>query len=151
MSPWWLTALIFAGSYVASELLKPRPDIENARAGVDKLKFPTATEARKVPLLWGTRLIKGANVVWYGDVYARPMREEVQINAFQSQERIVSFEYTAGMQIALCRGPDVQATVRQREPVDRREPVQRRILRPADTVPDRQGNCRQPDDGEGSR
>lgn len=39
---------------------RPPADLEN-------IKVPTAEEGRAIPVLFGTRVIEGPNVVWYGD------------------------------------------------------------------------------------
>lgn len=104
--PWWFTALLFVGSFIASELLRPKPNIENARPkNLGDFQFPTATEGRKIPLVWGSVQLKGPNVIWYGDLEARAIVEEVAQNIFQSEDVIKGYNYLVGMQLALCRGP----------------------------------------------
>jgi hypothetical protein len=55
-----------AASVATSLLIQPAaqnrepPELEDIQA-------PTAEEGREIPVLFGTRNIKGANVVWYGD------------------------------------------------------------------------------------
>ena len=59
---------------VVAELLRPKPDIENARpAGLGDFDFPTATEGRAIPVVFGTVKIAGPNVVWYGDLLVDPL------------------------------------------------------------------------------
>lgn len=36
--------------------------------GLETIKAPTAEEGRAIPVVFGTRLIEGPNVVWYGDI-----------------------------------------------------------------------------------
>lgn len=36
-------------------------------ADLENIKVPTAEEGRAIPVLFGTRVIEGPNVVWYGD------------------------------------------------------------------------------------
>lgn len=36
--------------------------------GLENIKAPTAEEGRAIPVVFGTRLIEGPNVVWYGDI-----------------------------------------------------------------------------------
>jgi hypothetical protein len=104
--PWWFTALIFVGSFIASELLRPKPQIENARPkDLGEFDFPTATEGRKIPLVWGTVQLKGPNVIWYGDLEARAIKEKIKTGIFSSETIIKGYNYLVGMQMALCRGP----------------------------------------------
>ena len=61
---WFFIA--FAVLLVATYALAPKPP--NAPPpGIDTVKAPTAEEGREIPILFGTRRIRSANVVWYGD------------------------------------------------------------------------------------
>lgn len=50
-----------------SYLLMPKPQAPSP-AAADKFDIPTAQAGESIPVLFGTRDIKGANVVWYGDI-----------------------------------------------------------------------------------
>ncbi len=92
--------------FVLSELLRPKPEMENAKpAGLGDFNFPTATEGRAVPLIWGTVRISGPNVVWYGDLRTVAIQENVKTGLFSSEDVTVGFRYFVGIQFALCRGP----------------------------------------------
>lgn len=100
------TLLAYAALFVLAELLRPKPDLENAKpAGLGDFQFPTATEGRVVPLIWGTVRQKGPNVVWYGDFEQIPITEKVKTGLFSSETLIKGFKYELGVQFALCRGP----------------------------------------------
>ena len=106
MSPWWFTLILWAVFFVASELLRPKQDIENAKpAGLGDFRFPTATEGRCVPVGWGTFKVEGPNVIWYGDVRNEAIREHVRTGVFSSQDIVIGHRYSVGLQFALCRGP----------------------------------------------
>lgn len=97
--------ILFAATLVLSELLKPKPKIENARpAGLGDFKFPTATEGRPVPLIWGTVKQEGPNVIWYGDLRSQAITEKVKTGLFSSKKITKGYRYYLGMQMALCRG-----------------------------------------------
>jgi hypothetical protein len=101
----FFTLFLYAALFIAAELLRPKPDLENAKpAGLGDFQFPTATEGRPVPLVWGTEQIKGPNVIWYGDFVQDPITEEVKVNLFQSETLIKGFKYNIGIQFALARG-----------------------------------------------
>ncbi len=101
----WINLLWYAVLFVLSELLRPKPKIEDAKpAGLGDFQFPTATEGRVIPLLWGTVKAKGPNVVWYGDFEQIPITERVKTGLFSSQMVIKGYKYRLGMQLALCRG-----------------------------------------------
>lgn len=66
--------ILFVFSALVSVLLAPKP--QNAKAaGLDEFSAPTAESGREIPVLFGTRLIKGPNVVWYGDLEAEPIKK----------------------------------------------------------------------------
>lgn len=101
----FLTLLLWVAVFALSELLKPKPQFEDARpAGLGDFQFPTATQGRVVPLLWGTCKIKGPNVVWYGDLQQIPIKEKVKTGMFSSTSVIKGYEYRVGVQMAICRG-----------------------------------------------
>lgn len=107
----WITLILWAVSFALSELLRPDPDIENARPGsLDDFNFPTATEGRVIPLHWGTDRFAGPNVIWYGDLRAKPVTEKVKISFFKEEEVTVGHEYRIGFQMALCHGPAIIKT-----------------------------------------
>lgn len=99
------TLLLFVASVVLSELLRPKPKNENQRlAGLGDFSFPTATEDRIVPIPFGKVLIKGPNVVWYGDLSQTAITEKVKTGLFSSARITKGFRYNLGVQMALCRG-----------------------------------------------
>ena len=99
----WL--VIYVATFLITELLRPKPDIEDAQpAGIGDFNVPTATEGRVVPLIWGRVKLAGPNVVWYGDLVADPQREKVKTGLFSKKKVTVGFQYYLGLQFALCRG-----------------------------------------------
>jgi len=103
-----LATLVVAIIVVAlTELLRPKPELEDARpAGLGDFQFPTATEGRVIPLIWGTVRLKGPNVVWYGDLEQVAITESIKTGLWDRTRIIVGFEYNVGVQMALCRGPN---------------------------------------------
>lgn len=100
----FVTLLIWAVFFVLSEVLRPKPNIENARpANIGDFQFPTATEGRVVPLIWGTIKMKGPNVVWYGDLLQEAITEKIKTGLFSSQQITKGFRYNLGIQFAWCR------------------------------------------------
>lgn len=102
-----LASLIVAVVIIGlTELLRPKPDLEDARpAGLGDFQFPTATEGRAIPLLWGTVRLKGPNVVWYGDLFQRAVTESIKTGLWSRTRITKAFRYHVGVQMALCRGP----------------------------------------------
>ena len=101
----FFTLVLYAVSFVLSELLRPKPKIENAKpAGLGDFDFPTATEGRHVPLLWGTVQIAGPNVIWYGDLETVPITVRQKTGLFSSERIITGFKYYMGVQLGWSRG-----------------------------------------------
>lgn len=104
----WVTLILFVVTLVLNEYLRPKPNLENARpAGLGDFEFPTATEGRVVPLIWGQVQMSGPNVVWYGDLFQEAIMEKVKTGLWSSTRITKGFRYHVGVQMALCRGPDV--------------------------------------------
>lgn len=61
---WWYLA-VFVVALVAAYALAPKPQSQPP-AGLGDIQAPTAEEGREIPVLFGTRDLKGPNVVWYG-------------------------------------------------------------------------------------
>jgi hypothetical protein len=60
-----------------SYALNPRPKTETPQAaGLDEFSLPTAEEGRPIPVVFGTVLITGPNVVWAGDLRVDPIRKK---------------------------------------------------------------------------
>lgn len=94
-------------SIALSELNRPKRREENSRpATLSDFNFPTATQGRVVPLLWGRCLIKAPNVTWYGNLRQDAITERVKTGMFSSDSITKGFRYFVGMQFTLCRGFD---------------------------------------------
>lgn len=98
--------LTYLVTFLITELLRPKPDIENAKpSGIGDFTVPTATEGRVVPIIWGKVKLQGPNVVWYGDLTTTAITEKVKTGLFSSKRVTTGFKYFIGLQMALCRGP----------------------------------------------
>lgn len=107
----FVTLALIVAAVVLSELLRKPPKFEDAKpATLSDFDGPTATEGRKVPLLVGTVLAKGANLVWYDDLRQDPIREKIKTGLFSSTRVTKGFKYYLGQQAAFCRGPGVKLT-----------------------------------------
>lgn len=79
---------------------------DNAKAaGVEDFSFPTAAE-RPVQVLYGTRKLGGSNVLWYGDLKTKAIKQKVK-TGFSSKKVTVGYKYYMGVQLGICHGPDV--------------------------------------------
>jgi hypothetical protein len=91
---------------LAMEFLRPKPDVEGSRPkGLGDFQFPTATEDRMVPIVWGTMDIKGPNVTWFGDLATFKVRKSVSTGLFSSTKITTAVRYFVGIQLVLCFGP----------------------------------------------
>ncbi len=100
-----ISILLAATTMVLSELLRPKPKFEDARAAaLGDFRFPTATEGRVIPILWGTVKIDGPNVVWYGDLRQVAITQYMRTGLWSGKRITKGFKYYVGMQMALCRG-----------------------------------------------
>lgn len=64
----WAVALV-----VAVKFATPKP--QNAKPpALEDLQLPIAEEGAEIPVLFGTRDLKGPNCVWYGDLRLVPVR-----------------------------------------------------------------------------
>lgn len=99
------TLLLWSAFFVASQLLTPAPKIEDARpASLNDFNFPTATEGRVIPLVWGTDKVKGPNVMWYGDLRVVPIVEKVKVSLFSSKSYVKGHKYYIGFQTGIAAG-----------------------------------------------
>lgn len=89
-------AIMFVGSKVKDDR-KP--------AGLEDFTFPTAAE-RPIQVLYGTRKLGGANVLWYGDLRSKEITKKVK-SGFSSKKMTIGYKYYMGVQLGICHGPDV--------------------------------------------
>jgi len=76
---WTFIARLVLGLVLSaiSYALSPRPKIEKPQAaGLDDFSLPTAEEGRAIPVVFGTVLITGPNVVWAGDLKVDPIKKK---------------------------------------------------------------------------
>lgn len=71
---WWFVAVFVIALGVALAYA-PKPQGQKA-ASLGDLQTPTAEEGREIPVLFGTRVLKAPNVVWYGDLLTEPVRKK---------------------------------------------------------------------------
>lgn len=70
---WWLVWFVVAA--VVSVALSPKSETRPP-SGIDDIDVPTAEVGREIPVLFGTKFIKSANVVWYGDLKTIAIRKK---------------------------------------------------------------------------
>jgi len=97
--------LVSAVLMVLSMLLMPSPNVEDAKKGnLDEFGFPTNMENRNIPLAFGTNRLTGPNIIWYGNLRTRPIKEDLG-GPFSTDWVILGWKYYVGFDLALCAGP----------------------------------------------
>jgi len=71
----WPFIAKFVISIALSYFLSPKPQSQKP-PGIGEISTPTAEEGREIPVLFGTRIIKSPNVVWYGDIKIKAIRKK---------------------------------------------------------------------------
>ncbi len=99
--PWWLTTLAFVGLQILWDFIRPKPRLEDAKP--EEFDFPTADEQRPVPILWGTVQL-ASNIVWADDLQQVPITKNVKTGIITSEDKVVGYRYSLGVQDALCEG-----------------------------------------------
>jgi len=91
-----IMAAVMAAASLAATFLMPKPSIEDAEpSGLGDYGFPTNLESRYIPVVWGSARIDGPNVIWYGDF---------STNGLDTAGKDVAFQYSLGLDMALCWG-----------------------------------------------
>jgi hypothetical protein len=97
--------LIQIGLHLAYDLIRPKPEFDAPdSAGLSDFKFPTVGEGRVLPLVWGTVLLSGPMVSWYGNLRVTPVEERIQTGIFSSELRTVGYMYQLTLDLVLCSG-----------------------------------------------
>lgn len=71
----WIAAAIFIAALVISYAMTPKPEV-TPPLGLADVKAPTAEVGREIPVLFGTRLLEGPNVVWFGHLRTSPIKSK---------------------------------------------------------------------------
>ncbi|MDX1464129.1 MAG: hypothetical protein R3215_00320 [Halomonas sp.] len=71
----WIQFAIAIALAAVSYLLMPKPKLPH-RSAAERFDIPTAQEGASIPVLFGTRKIKGASVVWYGDIRTKAIKKK---------------------------------------------------------------------------
>lgn len=67
--------VVLVVSSLISAALAPKPPAPKP-ASLSDVDVPTAEEGRPIPVVFGAVLLRGANVVWYGDLEAEPIKKK---------------------------------------------------------------------------
>ena len=70
----WTQILVWVVTTVIGALLSPRPP-KPASVSPGNVDVPVAEQGKPIPVLFGTRVIRPANCVWYGDIKTTEIRQ----------------------------------------------------------------------------
>lgn len=65
-----ITLVVSVGLSIAMQPKTPKPP----PASMSDFSVPTAEEGRPIPVVFGTVIVTGPNVVWYGDLRNAPVK-----------------------------------------------------------------------------
>lgn len=68
----WQQLIVWVITTALSSLLAPRPKVTTPKPG--EVEAPIADTDSPIPVLFGTRVIKQPNCVWFGDVRTTPIK-----------------------------------------------------------------------------
>jgi len=71
----WTVIAVLVVSVLVQYALQPKTPQPQA-AELKDFEAPTADEGRPVPVVFGSVLVRSANVVWYGDLRTTPIRSK---------------------------------------------------------------------------
>lgn len=72
----WVQVAIWVASLVISYALRPKPPGPTPPATLSEINVPTAEEGGEIPVVFGSPLIKSANVVYYGNLRVVAIRKK---------------------------------------------------------------------------
>jgi len=97
----WFAFIMFIAQMVLGEVMRPK--LQDA-GKASLLDAPTSSEARPVPALWGTSILRSPNVLWYGDTFWQDISERVKTGIIGTRKVIVGYSYYLGLHLGLCHG-----------------------------------------------
>lgn len=72
---WWYV-VVFIVALALSYAMAPRPSEPIPPSVREASNIPTAEAGRPIPVVFGTYVVKAPNIVWYGDLYYRPIKKK---------------------------------------------------------------------------
>lgn len=72
----WQIVAQWVALAVLSYFLRPDPPPAPKAATIEEFDIPLAKEGQEIAVLFGTRDIKGSNVMWYGDLKVKAIKKK---------------------------------------------------------------------------
>jgi hypothetical protein len=73
----WFALVVIVIAAVASYAMSPRAPEPPPVSIKEVSEVPTAEAGRAIPVVFGTCIIKSANIVWYGDLKYSPVKKKL--------------------------------------------------------------------------
>lgn len=67
--------IVLIVSSIVSYALRPKPPVPKP-AALEDFDIPVAEQGRPIPVVFGTILLTGPNVLWYGDLRTSAIKEK---------------------------------------------------------------------------
>ncbi len=96
--------LINVAVTVVGMLLRPKQPAGAQPSALGDFTVPTAVQGRAIPVVFGTCLVGGGNVTWWGDFRVDPVYKRVKSGLFSHSNVLQGYRYFIGMQFCLCHG-----------------------------------------------
>ncbi len=71
----WVQLILLVVSAIVSYALRPKPPVPKP-AALEDFDIPVAEQGRPIPVVFGTILLTGPNVLWYGDLRTTAIKEK---------------------------------------------------------------------------
>lgn len=97
----WVTFWLWVATFVITDYFRQRLPTQTP-SGLGDFTVPTATEGRFVPLVFGTMVVEGPNVIWYGDFTYEELT--VTTGIIFREDETIGYRYFLGLQLCLLRG-----------------------------------------------
>jgi hypothetical protein len=99
-------AIIIGGLILATLLASKAQGTDMSPQGLDSFQITSSEEGKVIPLVFG-KVRLNTNMLWYGNLKSKEVKEEVGGKGGGSQEQSVGFDYWLDLWQAVCEGPDV--------------------------------------------
>ena len=106
--PFVAQLFIAAVFFVVGELLRPKPDFEDAEAvPFEEARIPQTDPERKQAVGWGKVDITSPHVMDVTEYNAVEIKKKIKTGVFSSKKLTVGHRYFWGVQLGLIKGPGV--------------------------------------------
>lgn len=95
----WGYLIVMVVVLILGIALAPKPPAPKA-AALEDFDFPTAEEGRPIPVVFGDVMIRGSNILWYGNLKMKAIKKRSGFS-----KTTVGYKYFIDTHHGLCHGP----------------------------------------------